>query len=447
MEDLYFGGAKDSPGKLYLQKKNGSFELQVQSCFETDKGCEDIGALFFDADGDKDPDLYVVSGGNEFSKESPELQDRLYLNNGAGIFTKATDRLPKMLTSGSCVEAGDIDNDGDLDLFVGGRLVAGSYPLAPGSYILENNGKGYFKDVTEQYNKSLMNPGMVTDAVWTDFNGDKQLDLIIVGEWMGIRAFQSTGKSLTEITDKCGLKDSEGWWNTIIAEDFDNDGDMDYVIGNMGLNSQIKVSVAEPATIYAKDFDNNGSLDAVMCYFIQGKSYPFYAKDDLQAQLPFIKKKYPTYESYANQTITDIFSAEELKDALVLKASVFASCYLENKGNNQFELSPLPREAQYSPIYGIKAGDYNEDGNPDMIVAGNFFGTRVKFGEYDANKGLLLTGNGKGKFTVTNDLQSGLHINGEVRDIADVKLASGKNILVFALNNDSARIYEFNFKK
>ncbi|MEI6051012.1 MAG: FG-GAP-like repeat-containing protein, partial [Bacteroidota bacterium] len=421
LEDLFFSGAKDTAGKLYLQKKNGSFELQVQSCFEMDKGCEDIGALFFDADGDKDLDLYVVSGGNEFSKESPELQDRLYLNNGAGIFTKATDRLPKMLTSGSCVEAGDIDNDGDLDLFVGGRLVAGSYPLAPGSYILENNGKGYFKDVTEQYNKSLMNPGMVTDAVWTDFNGDKQLDLIIVGEWMGIRAFQSTGKNLTEITDKCGLKDSEGWWNTIIAEDFDNDGDMDYVIGNMGLNSQIKVSVAEPATIYAKDFDNNGSPDAVMCYFIQGKSYPFYAKDDLQAQLPFIKKKYPTYESYANQTITDIFSAEELKDALVLKASVFASCYLENKGNNQFELSPLPREAQYSPIYGIKAGDYNEDGNPDMIVTGNFFGTRIKFGEYDANKGLLLTGNGKGNFTVTNDLQSGLHINGEVRDIADVK--------------------------
>jgi hypothetical protein len=443
LEDLYFSGAKGSPGKLYIQKKNGSFELQVQSCFEKDKNCEDIGAVFFDADGDKDPDLYVVSGGNEFSRESPELQDRLYLNNGNGVFTKTLDRLPKMLTSGSCIKAGDIDNDGDSDLFVGGRLVPEFYPLAPRSYILENNGKGYFKDVTELYNKSLMNPGMVTDAVWTDFNGDKLLDLIIVGEWMGIRVFQNTGKNLTEISDQCGLKDSEGWWNTIMAEDFDLDGDIDYVVGNLGLNSQIKVSVAEPATIYTKDFDNNGSVDAVMCYYLQGTSYPFYAKDDLQDQMPFIVKKYPSYESYTKQTIMDIFSAEELKDALVLKASVFASCYLENKGNNQFELSPLPREAQYSPIYGILAGDYNQDGNPDMILAGNFFGTRIKFGEYDANKGLLLTGNGKGDFTVLTDTQSGFHINGEVRDIADVRLASGKSILVFALNNDSAKLYGF----
>jgi hypothetical protein len=441
LEDLFFSGARGTAGKLYLQRKNGSFEIQEQLCFEKDKGCEDIGALFFDADGDKDLDLYVVSGGNEFPKNSPELQDRLYLNNGNGLFTKTTDHIPVMLTSGSCVKAGDIDSDGDLDLFVGGRLVPGSYPLAPRSYILENNGKGYFKDVTEQYNKILMNPGMVTDAVWTDFNGDKQLDLIIVGEWMGIRAFQNTGRNLTEISDKCGLKDSEGWWNTIMAEDFDLDGDMDYIIGNLGLNSQIKVSVAEPATIHTKDFDNNGSIDAVMCYFIQGKSYPFYARDDLSDQMPFIEKKYPSYESYARQTITDIFSAEDLKDAMVLKACVFASCYLENKGNNTFELSPLPREAQYSPIYGILSGDYNKDGIPDMILTGNFFGTRIKFGEYDANKGLLLAGNGKGNFTVLTDIQSGFHINGEVRDIADVRLASGKNMLVFALNNDSVRLY------
>ena len=272
-----------------------------------------LGTLFFDADGDKDSDLYVVSGGNEFPMESTELQDRFYLNNGKGVFTKTTDRLPAMLTSGSCVKAGDVDNDGDLDLFVGGRLVPDAYPLAPRSYILENNSKGYFKDVTENYNKSLMNPGLVTDAVWTDFNGDKHLDLIIVGEWMGIRVFQHDGKRLAEITDQCGLKDSEGWWNAIEAADFDLDGDMDYVLGNLGLNSQIKASVSEPATIYAKDFDNNGSVDALMCYFIQGKSYPFYAKDDLQDQLPFIKKKYPSYEAYASQTIHDIFPAEELK--------------------------------------------------------------------------------------------------------------------------------------
>jgi hypothetical protein len=264
---------------------------------------------------------------------------------------------------------------------------------------------------------------------------------------MGIRAFHNDGKSLTEISDKCGLKNTEGWWNTIIAEDFDLDGDMDYVIGNLGLNCQIKGSVAEPATIYAKDFDNNGSIDAVMCYYIQGKSYPFYPKDDIQDQLPFIKKKYPSYESYASQTITDIFSPEELRDALVLKACVFESCYLENKGNNQFELSRLPREAQFSSIYAISSGDYNMDGNPDMILAGNFFGNKIQFGKYDANKGLLLTGNGKGKFEAQSDLQSGFHINGEIRDIAEVTLASGKNILVFALNNDSARLYGFTGNK
>jgi len=443
LEDLYFSGAKESPGRLFIQKKNGSFELQVQSCFEKDKGCEDIGALFFDADGDKDSDLYVVSGGNEFSEKSPELQDRLYFNNGNGVFSKTLDHIPEMLTSGSCVKAGDIDNDGDPDLFVGGRLVPGSYPFAPGSYILENNGKGYFRNVTEIWCKSLVNPGMVTDAIWTDFNGDKRMDLIIVGEWMGIRAFQNTGKQFEEISDQCGLKDTEGWWNTIMAEDFDLDGDIDYTIGNLGLNSRIKVSVAEPATIYAKDFDNNGSIDAVMCYFIKGKSYPLYGKDDLQSQIPYIKNKYTTYESYADQTITDIFSAEALKDALVLKANIFASCYMENKGNNQFILTPLPREAQYSPINAILSGDYNNDGKPDMILAGNFFGTRIKFGEYDANKGLLLTGNGKGKFDVITDLESGLHIRGEVRDLTEIRLASRKNILVFALNNDSVTLYGF----
>ena len=441
LEDLFIGGSKGTPGKLFLQKRDGSFELMEEACFEADKGCEDIGALFFDADGDGDPDLYVVSGGNEFQKDSPELQDRLYLNNGNGKFTKAVDHLPVMLTSGSCVKAADIDNDGDLDLFIGGRLVPGSYPVAPRSYILENNGKGYFKDVTALYNKSLMNPGMVTDAIWTDFNGDKKMDLIIVGEWMGIRVFQNDGKNLNEITETCGLKNSEGWWNTIVEGDFDHDGDMDYVIGNLGLNSQIKASVSEPATIYAKDFDNNGSLDAVMCYYIKGKSYPFYSRDDLQSQMPFIEKKFPTYESYSTQTISDIFSPEELKDALILKANIFASCYLENKGNSNFLLSSLPAEAQYSSIYAIITGDYNHDGNLDMILAGNFFGNRIKFGEYDANKGLLLTGDGKGKFTAVSDTISGFHVKGEVRDIAGIRLGSGKNILVFALNNDSLSIY------
>jgi hypothetical protein len=442
-DDLFFCGARGTEGKLYLQKKNGSFVQQEQACFDNDKDCEDTDALFFDADGDRDSDLYVVSGGNEFSKDSPELQDRLYINDGKGNFTRSSKGLPSMLTSGSCVRAADIDKDGDMDLFVGGRLIPGAYPLAPRSYILENNGKATFTDVTMKYNKSLMNPGMVTGALWTDFNRDGRMDLILVGEWMKIRFFSNDGKVLDEITDHCGLGDSEGWWNTIISEDFDKDGDMDYVAGNLGLNSQIKASVKEPVTIYAKDFDNNGSIDALMCYYILGTSFPFYSKDDLQDQMPFIEKKYPTYESYTNQKITDIFSASELKDALLLKANYLQTSYIENLGNNQFKMTPLPPEAQYSPVYAINTGDYDKDGNTDMLLAGNFFGTRIKFGEYDANKGLVLSGNGKGAFRPLNDLQSGFNIRGEVKDIREVKLATGKHILVFALNNDSVKIYRY----
>jgi hypothetical protein len=286
-----------------------------------------------------------------------------------------------------------------------------------------------------------MYPGMVTDALWTDFNGDKIPDLILVGEWMKIRLFENKDKKLVEITEQAGLKDSEGWWNTIAEEDFDKDGDIDYVIGNLGLNSQIKASAAEPATIYAKDFDNSGSVDAVMCYYIKGVSYPIYSKDDLQDQMPFIEKKYPTYASYASQTITDIFSPDQLKGALSLKASVFASCYIENNGNSGFSFKTLPLEAQFSPVYAIQPVDYNNDGNPDIILAGNFEGSRIQFGDYDANRGLLLTGDGKGSFKVVSNILSGFNIRGQVRDISEVKTSQDKRIYVFALNNDSVRLY------
>ncbi len=444
LEDLYFSGSKGTSGKLFIQNKVGSFSIRLQSCFENDKECEDTGVLFFDADGDNDNDLYVVSGGNEFSKDSKELQDRLYLNDGMGFFRKAINHLPKMISSGSCVICGDIDNDADHDLFVGGRLIPKEYPFSPRSYILQNNGKGYFTDITEYLSPALANPGMVTDAVWTDINKDKKLDIIIVGEWMGIRVFLNNGTTFDEISERCGLKDTEGWWNSISGDDYDMDGDEDFIIGNLGLNSRIKVSISEPATIYAKDFDNNGSIDAIMSYFIKGESYPFYAKDDLQRQMPFIKKKYPTYESYANLTITDIFSQEELNNALVFKAVNFSSCYIENIGNNQFKLYPLPREAQYSPVNGICSGDFNNDGKKDVILAGNFFGTRIKFSDYDASKGLLLLGDGKGGFNPLTDLQSGFFIRGEVRDIKEVKLSSGNNLMIFALNNDSLKLYKYN---
>jgi hypothetical protein len=441
LDDIFIGGASGSPGRLFLQTQKGRFTAADEKCFEADRACEDIGSLFFDADGDHDADLYVVSGGNEFSPESPELQDRLYMNNGKGHFSRSQGRLPVMLTSGSCVRACDFDSDGDTDLFIGGRLIPGSYPLPPRSYLLMNDGKGYFSDVTAGYCKELLNPGLVADARWADITGDKKPDLVLTGEWMKIRVFSNDGSHLQEITGQCGLESTSGWWNTIVAEDLDSDGDIDLVAGNLGLNSQVRASSAEPVTIYARDFDNNGSTDAIMCYYMQGVSYPFYSKDDLQDQMSFIEKKYPTYESYTMQKITDIFTQAELSNALVLKAELFETCLIENNGDGTFRVRPLPREAQFSPVYSVNPGDFNKDGFTDLLLAGNFFGSRIKFGEYDASRGLVLLGDGKNNFRPLNDLESGLNIRGEVRDIKKLRQADGKDLFFFARNNDSLSIY------
>ncbi len=441
LEDIFIGGAKGFPGALFIQLEGGSFEPRNLRCFETDKESEDMGVLFMDVDGDLDQDLYVVSGGNEFSLASDKLQDRLYLNNGNGNFIKSANRIPALLASGSCVKTADMDRDGDMDIFVGGRLTPGSYPLAPRSYILENDGKGNFRDVTETMNPELLRPGMVTDALWTDFNNDQLPDLILVGEWLAVRLFQNTGKGLEELEEQKWMERSEGWWNAIGSGDFDHDGDTDYVLGNLGKNFQIKPTVEEPATIYASDFDNNGSMDGIMCYYIKGLNAPLYSKLDMETQMPGFIKKYPDYNTFANLAITDIFPDEVLENANILKATNLSSSYLENLGNNQFMLSDLPESAQLSPVYSIGSGDYNSDGNPDLLLAGNFYGSRQKFGRLDANRGVLLEGNGNGNFASLPNNESGLYINGEVRDMAQVRLSSGKEILIFTLNNDSLQIY------
>ncbi len=442
LEDFFIGGAKGSLGALFKQNQNGSFTASDNSFLKEDIDSEDIGAQLFDADNDGDLDLYVVSGGNAFEKADSLLQDRLYINDGKGNFNKNEKALPKMLFSGSCVSPGDVDNDGDLDLFVGGRLVTGEYPTSPRSYVLRNNGKGVFTDDTINVNEELQFPGMVTDAIWTDFNSDQKIDLIVVGEWMPIRIFQNEENGLREITNTAGTKDSEGFWNKIVADDFDNDGDMDFILGNFGLNSQLKASVTEPAALYVKDFDDNGSIDPVLCSYIMGEEYPAFSKDDIVEQLNGLKNKYVNYKDYADQKITDIFSVEELKDAKVLTAKNFNSSYLENLGNNKFKLVSLPKEAQLAPIYGILSGDFNGDGDKDVLMGGNFFGTRVKYGRYDASKGLLLLGNGNGKFDVVNGDKSGLKVNGEVRDMTVVNRKNNPPVILFVRNNDSVLAYE-----
>lgn len=444
LEDLFICGAKGSTGSLLVQNYLGKFNTYSQDTFENNRLSEDIDALFFDADGDKDLDLYVVSGGADFSSAAPELQDRLYFNNGQGKFSEKVEALPEMLISGSCVTASDFDNDGDLDLFIGGRLVPGSYPNAPRSYVLKNDGMGGFTDVTAEVNQELLHPGMVTDAVWTDFDGDTNDDLILVGEWMEIRIFKNIGGTLTEVKTDSGLTNSQGWWNVITPGDFDNDGDTDYILGNFGLNSQLKASSDEPVELYVKDFDANGSLDPIMCSYILGESYPVFSKDDLVGQLNGLKAKYTSYEEYSDQKITDIFTAKELSGATVFKANNFASSYMENLGNARFRLTPLPAPIQFSPIFGSVSKDFNGDGNLDVIMGGNFFGTRVKYGRYDANKGNLLLGDGKGGFQPIGNTISGLNISGEIRDIEIITTRQNNQIILFAKNNEPVEVYNIN---
>ncbi|HET8736322.1 MAG TPA: VCBS repeat-containing protein [Pricia sp.] len=443
-EDIFIGGAKGSTGALLLQRPSGKFEASAQKALEADKNSEDMGAIFLDADSDGDMDLYVASGGNAFEGEAPELQDRLYVNDGEGNFQRKASALPVMHTSSSCVTSGDFDSDGDADLFVGGRVVPGQYPTAPKSYILQNDGQGNYTDVTEGINPSLQNIGMVTDAIWTDFNGDKKDDLIVVGEFMGIRIFENSVGKLVELNSDVGIKASEGWWNTIEAGDFDNDGDMDYMLGNFGLNSQLKASPQEPVRIYAKDFDNNGSLDPILTSYVMGESYPVFSKDDLLGQLGILKNRYVNYSDYADQQITDIFTERELEDARILIAKNFASSYLENLGGGAFNLSPLPSRAQFAPVYAILVQDFNADGNLDALLAGNFYGTRVKYGRYDANKGELLLGDGHGGFNAVNQATSGLNINGEVRDALQVERPDGGKIVLLARNDDRLLTYIWN---
>lgn len=440
LDDVFLGGAKDTPGGIFIQKRAGKFSKAAASDLDSDAQSEDMGALFFDADGDGDQDLYVVSGGNEFDKTDTALKDRLYINNGKGGFIKSSNRLPDFVSSGSVVKSNDFDNDGDLDLFVGGRIIPNQYPFAPNSYLLENNGKGFFKDVTQDKGKELANIGMVTDAIWTDYNNDGFHDLIVVGEWMPITLFLNQKGSFKNISNEVGLQNTSGWWNSIAEADFDNDGDLDYIAGNFGLNSQLKTSPHEPVTIYAKDFDNNGSVDPILCNYYEGKNYPVFSKDDIQQQLSMLKNRFVRYTEYANLTIEQVFKPEELQGSTVLSAKIFESSYIENLGNGQFKLKALPKETQLAPIYGLTTGDFNHDGNLDIVTGGNFFANRVRFGRYDASKGEFLKGNGDGTFETIPYSNSGLNISGEVRDIAPINI-NGKPHLLFARNNETVKIY------
>ncbi|HTM91941.1 MAG TPA: FG-GAP-like repeat-containing protein, partial [Flavisolibacter sp.] len=441
LEDVFIGSSQGQSSQLFLQTKNG-FVLSPQSAFLNDSNSVTSSAIFFDADNDGDPDLYCASGGyNDYTEGDERLHDRIFINDGKGNFHLEKDNLPSMPVSKSVVAAADYDNDGDLDLFIGGRVVPGMYPEIPHSYLLQNDGKGKFTDITASVAPQLQYAGMITDAKWFDYNRDGKTDLLVVGEWMAPTIFENTGL-LLKPAEHSQFENDYGWWNTIELADFDNDGDSDIVAGNWGLNSQLKCSASEPLAMIYKDFDGNGSIDPFLCCFIGDKQYPYVSRDELLDEIYSMRKKFTSYKSYADVTMNDIFSGEELKDAKTLSATNLCTTYFENR-NGRFYPHDLPVQAQFSPVYKIVAEDFNHDGFTDLLLLGNNEYPRLKLGKMDANFGSLLLNDGKGNFVYSANNDNGLFIAGDVKD-AMIIHANGSRFLLAGVNNTDLVNFKLN---
>jgi hypothetical protein len=438
LEDFYVGNAKGATASLYLQQSNGKFTVSNTNLWQQEAKYEDANALFFDADGDGDPDLYVVSAGYELKENSPLLQDRLYINNGKGKFTKNSKALPKMLQSGKTVVAGDYDKDGDLDLFVGGNVVPHKYPLAPQSYLLENN-KGVFTDATPQ-NKDLSKIGMVSEAIFTDYDNDKDLDLLVVGEWMAPTFFTNTNGSFTKNETPKGLENTEGWWFSISTADYDGDGDPDYVLGNLGKNNKFHPTEKKPLYIYAKDFDNNGSFDVAMSKINEGKLVPVRGKECSSEQNPFLLDKIGTYKEFASLDMNSIYGEKRLQEAFKLEAHNFTSMYLENLGDGTFKTTVLTNEAQTGPTLSLLSTDINKDGHIDIIGIGAIYDAEVETIRYDSNYGYVLLGDGKGNFSYSKQYTP--YIDSDSKDIEQITI-NGKEHFIVVSNNATLEVFTF----
>ncbi len=422
--DLFLGGAVDQPGVVILQDADGHLRKTASPTFTEDAAFEDVGAAFFDADQDGDMDLYVVSGGNEYSPQDPRYQDRLYLNNSRGQFSRSQNVLPDFYTSGSVVKPCDYDQDGDTDLLITGRLVPGRYPEPATSTLLQNQwrerGELTFEDVTKSQAPELDSLGMVTDAVWTDLNGDGQVDLMLVGMWMApTPLIQESGEfSIDRKDEKLGQQ--TGWWYCVTSADLDRDGDDDYILGNLGLNYKYKASMENPFAVYYDDFDANGKKDIVLSYYNFGELYPLRGRSCSSQQIPTLAESFPTYDIFASSDLEEIYGRENLEAALHLEANTFASLVLENQGDGTFMQHPLPMEVQFSNINDVWAGDLDSDGWTDLILVHNMFGSEVETPRADAGMGLYLRGDAAFSFQVVNPQESGLFLTQECKKIVSI---------------------------
>jgi len=443
-DDIYFGGASGHSGILYLGTDAGTFNISKNQPWEMHSMMEDMDPLFFDADNDGDLDLYVVSGGNAFNQGSEQYQDRLYLNNGEGKFIDRTKAIPNETISGSCVVPGDMDNDGDLDLFIGGRHMGSQYPLAPKSSILKNesqNGQLKFVDITTDISPELEHIGMVTDAVWTNFNDDDWPDLIVVGEWMAVTVFNNEEGRLVK-QEIPSLGKSNGWWTTIRELDIDGDGDRDFLLGNAGSNFQFRASTNEPLELYAYDFNNDGVIDPIFSYYNNGQNFPFHSRNEFLDQLKPYQKIFFDYESYARATIKEVLDYASIGKTYELKTFILESCWMEN-AESDFILHKLPDMVQFSQVNSFVFDDFNGDGIKDIIAAGNFYPIKPKMGMLDASFGTLLQFEND-SLMAKHDAISPLWLSGDIRDMEVLSFKGGKKMLAVSRNNDAPSVFSIN---
>jgi hypothetical protein len=443
-EDIFIGGSVGEPSRMFLQDKKMRFGELEKSKFVDDRDSEDVSAVFFDADNDRDMDLYVVTGGSETSLQSRSSLDRYYQNVGtkkSPIFKRLPDHLPAQYSSGSCVKPADFDKDGDLDLFVGTRVNPNYYGLPCDQYLLVNDGTGKFTDGTSAFSPEFRKLGMVTDAWWFDYDSNGFDDLLVIGEWMPITLFLNDGKKLKKAENVPGLVNTDGWWNRIHAADLDGDGDQDFVLGNLGLNSRFKTTPNAPIMLYVNDFDQNGSMEPIFTFQQQHRAYPYALRQDIIKQMSTLKKQFVYFKDYGGKSIDQIFDQKLLENAVQLRFMEQRSSVLINNGFSGFTLRPLPVAAQVAPVFAIETLDIDNDNDLDLVTGGNLYAVKPEIGRYDASRGLLLKNDGKGNFSALEASESGLKIDGEIRHITQFTKRD-KPMLVFVRNNNSVLFYQ-----